>query len=72
MDLIHKEVAKKTPKLSTLKQLMDATFKRRRDWIRGCGPSANEVLDKYPCLQRGKMVSVYISLLTHMHLDFYK
>lgn len=55
--LIQSEWEKSKPKLSTLKELMDATFKRRREWIGEYCPSANTVLEIYPCLASGKIVS---------------
>ena len=57
-DLIHLEWDKKKPKLSTLKELMDATFERRREWITLSCPSAENVLETYPCLAHGKIVSI--------------
>lgn len=55
--LIQSEWEKSKPKLLTLKDLMDATFKRRREWISEDCPSANTVLETYPCLASGKIVS---------------
>ena len=52
---------KPKPKLSTLKQLMDATYMRRREWIGHC-PSATEVLQTHPCMTNGKIVSIIILL----------
>ena len=57
-DLIRLEWDKPKPKLSTLKELMDATYMRRREWITHCCPSAAEVLQTYPCMANGKIVSV--------------
>ena len=62
-DLIRVEWDKPKPKLSTLKELMDATYMRRREWIGHCCPSATEVLQTYPCMTNGKIVSIIIILL---------
>lgn len=56
-DLIVQEWDQAKPRLSVLKNLMDSTFKRQRDWINGTCPSALNVLATYPCLESGKMVS---------------
>ena len=42
--------------MSVLKDLMDAMFQRRREWIGMAYPSAAEVLDIYPCLLSVKIV----------------
>ena len=62
-DIIKKEWAKSKLKLSILKNLMDSTFKRRRSWISQSYPSATIVLDNFPCLRSGKIVSLIIDLL---------
>ena len=56
--LIRVEWDKPKPKLSTLKELMDATYMCRREWIGHCPPSATEVLQTYPCMTNGKIVSI--------------
>ena len=39
-----------------LKEVMEKTFSRRRQWILEKAPLASEVLQKYPCLSSTKMV----------------
>ena len=57
-DLIQEECSKSKPKLSTLKQLMDATYDRRRQWIKTTIPTVSAVFETYPCLKTsGKIVS---------------
>ena len=48
-DLIFLEWDMPKPKLSTLKELMDATYVRRREWIGHCCPLATGVMQTYPC-----------------------
>ena len=62
-DLISLEWDKPKPKLSTLKELMDATHVQRREWIGHCCPSATEVLQTYPCMANGKIVSMVYQIL---------
>lgn len=57
-DLICLEWDKPKPKLSTLKELMDATYVRCREWITHCYPSAAEVLQTYSCMANEKIVSM--------------
>lgn len=52
-DLISQEWRKSERLLSVLKDLMDKTYKRRRDWITGSCPSALNVLETYSCLESG-------------------
>ena len=55
-DQLAREVENK-PKISRVKELMDATHSTRRVWIEGNAPSVSEVLEEYPCLKHGKVVS---------------
>lgn len=59
---LQEEWVKSKPRISTLKQLMDATYKKRRGWITGCCPSASEVLQEYPCFKSGKIVSIHCTM----------
>ena len=61
-DLIRVEWDKSKPKLSTLKELIDATYMHRREWICHC-PLATEVLQTYPCMTNGKIVSSYNNVI---------
>ena len=49
---------KKKPKISRVKELIDATYKQRREWIEYNTPSVSEVFEEYPSLKHGKVVSV--------------
>lgn len=59
-DQLAREMEKKKPKISRLKELMDATHNTRRVWIESNAPSVIEVFEEYPSLKHGKLVSYII------------
>ena len=50
----------KKPKISRVKELIDAMYKQRREWIEYNTPSVSEVIEVYPSLQHGKLVSIVL------------
>ena len=58
-DQLIREMAKKKPNISQVKELMDGSYKQRREWIEYNTPSVSEVFEEYPSLKHGKLVSVY-------------
>ena len=50
MDQLIREMDKKKLKISRVKELMDATYKQRREWIVYNTPSGSEVFEEYPSL----------------------
>ena len=57
-DQLTREMQKKKPNISRVKELMDATYKQRREWIEYNTPSVSEVFVDFPSLKHGKLVSV--------------
>lgn len=59
-DQLIREMKKDKPNMPRVKELMDATYKQRREWIEYNAPSVSEVFDEYPSLKRGKVVSIIL------------
>ena len=57
-DQLSREMKKDKPNISRVKQLMDATYNQRREWIEYNAPSVSEVFEEYPSLKNGKVVSI--------------
>ena len=57
-DQLIREMAKKKPNISRVNELMDGSYKQRREWIEYNTPSVSEVFEEYPSLKHGKLVSV--------------
>ena len=57
-DQLSREMKKDKPNISRVKQLMDATYNQRREWIEYNAPSVSEVFEEYPSLRNGKVVSI--------------
>ena len=61
-DQLSREMKKEKPRISRVKELMDATYKQRREWIEYNAPSVSEVFEEYPSLKNGKVVSSWLSV----------
>ena len=50
------EAAKRKPKVSRLKLLMDATFSGRRHWVKTEMPPVSAIMEKFPALKIPRLV----------------
>ncbi len=52
------ETAKRKPKVSRLKPLMDATFPGRRHWVNTEVPPSSTIVEKFPALKLLRLVTL--------------
>ena len=68
--LMKTELAKSNPTTSTLVHLMNCTFTRRQEWMRGNALSIEEILEVFPLLRRAKYVSCLV-IHVSLHSGFF-
>lgn len=57
---MERETAKRKPKVSRLKPLMDATFSGRRHWVKTEMPPVSTIMERFPALKIPRLVRHFI------------